>query len=322
MFTDIEVRAGELVDIYPDLRERGRQSVATTFGWPHTLADVLSKQKLFKFVMEGMEQIGRKTVTVRTFDSEFIGIPTGLNADELNEVLQRKGVNRDAIPKPFSLLSQVSYLPAEHELLKNDVFRIGLETTYDFLDSKADVTLALLRTVCTNRAVVKDSSFKICNRVEIAESNGNEYLTQFSDDILARLTKFLTRTIEVPLSATNLLTAMQIADRIDAGSAMSWIDERLGRILSLYDTRHFRVRVNKSRDLKWGSNSWKETATLPVTDEDNLYMLWNVLTEAETAMENERQITHEAAFANNIAIARILSSRPRAIDVARRWTDN
>lgn len=321
MFTDIDVRAGELVDIYPELREHGRQSVAMTFGWPHSLADVLSKQKLFRFVMDGMEQLGRKTVTIRTFDSEFIGIPTGINADELNEVLHRKGVNRDAIPKPFSFLSRVSYLPAEHELLQNDAFKIGLETTYDFLDSRADVSLALLRTVCTNRAVVKDRSFKICNRVDIAESNGNEYLTQVSDVILVRLTKFMTGMIEIPLSATNLLMALQVADRLDHGSARAWIDERLGRILSLYDTRHFRVSVNKPRDLKWGSSLWKETATLPLTDEDNLYMLWNALTEEETILENKKLINQEAAFKNNISIARILSSRPRVVDVARRWSE-
>lgn len=322
MFTDIEVRAGELVDIYSELGPRGKQSVATTFDWPHTLAEVLSKQKLFGFVMDGMEKLGRKTVTIRTFDSDFVGIPTGINADELNEVLQRKGLGFDNIPRPFTFLSGTSYLPTQHELLKDDIFKIGLETTYDFLDSKADISLALFRMVCTNRAVIKDSYFKICNRVEIAESNGHEYITQFSADIEARLSKYLSKTIETPLSASILLTAMQIAERIDAESARSWIDERLERIMRLYDTRHFRVKVNQQRDLKWGSSSWKDTATLPVTDEDNLYMLWNMLTAEETMLENEGGINQEAALKNNIAIARILSSRPRAIDVARRWTDN
>ena len=114
MFTDIDVRAGELVDLYQDLSQRGRQSVADRFDWPASMADVLSKQNLFTHVMHAMEERGLKTLPIRMFDSAFVGIPSGSAADELNNALTRKGIKAEDIKKPYTLCKQTSFLPSEH----------------------------------------------------------------------------------------------------------------------------------------------------------------------------------------------------------------
>lgn len=328
MFVDQEVSLKEVGQVVPKLSEAGIKSVAHHLKFKPIIVKELSKQNLLNVVLEELERRNVTEVcTLRSYNSDPVGIPKGTNAIDVNEFLHKHEEYIGEIEHPFTTSIYSKKIDTDVELLQSDVFKVNYNAVLNILMGKITQRIDLLRMICTNKACVTDNSFVQKSSLSDFDPSFEKFTDQ-RDLIIEKIRRALILATNRKVSVLELKIASDVAGILLSGDLKGYLMESRRKILEAYELPTELPRgygggdelddEEYSLDLFKLPRKWKSTAIL---DDTRVYDLWNTLTAEVTKYEKLRLLDTDTILKAHIKVASLIKPQKDESNVIARRRD-